>query len=231
MATYRSGDGQWNTTSGNKVSSTIAPAIGDLWVVFVGNTDQAAAPTLSDDNTGGTYTEITSAIWGASLHRASVFIRNNLFVNTNVTTCTMVPGTTTGGGFRSAMISGMTLTGASASRQTAKQDNQAGGTTPAPAFGVAALTTNLVLGACYYSSAVAAATPPSGWTERIDQVYSTPSASQEIVSIDSGFTGTTVTWGASIATAYCSIIIELDTSTGAVAQIPYTNPMPQLIAQ
>jgi hypothetical protein len=105
----------------------------------------------------------------------------------------------------------MLRSGPSAVRQTAVEQNQ-GAATPGPAFTTAALTENLTLGYVFNASNPAAVTEPTGWTERRDNGYNSPTTGFETVSRNSGFTGTTVTWGSGSATAFCSIIVELDSN-------------------
>ena len=111
-------------------------------------------------------------------------------------------------------VAGMLRTGPSgAVRQAAKQDNQAAAT-PAPAFTANALTGNPCYGAIFNATSPAGLAPPTGWTENAsaDHGQSSPTCGQESAYIDSGFTGTTVTWGSASASAFCSLICELDTT-------------------
>jgi hypothetical protein len=68
-------------------------------------------------------------------------------------------------------------------------------------------------------------TPPTSWTEDSDNGYSTPTAGQESVSRVSGFTGTTVTWGGTSATAFGDIIVEIDTSSFPAGEEDARNPL------
>jgi hypothetical protein len=110
----------------------------------------------------------------------------------------------------------MSRTGAAAVLQSAKQENQGSGTTPAPVFGNSALTGNPTLGAVANTSNPATLTPPTGWTELDDLGITSPTAGLEYIGRNSGFTGTTVTWGSTSPTPFASLIIELDTTSGAV---------------
>ena len=106
----------------------------------------------------------------------------------------------------------MLRAGPAAIRQFTKQDNQAGGGTPAPAFGVSCLTGNLTLVACANAANPAALTPNASWSEKLDSGHGTPTTGIEISSRDSGFTGTTVTFGGTSGSAFCTIAVELDAS-------------------
>jgi hypothetical protein len=47
------------------------------------------------------------------------------------------------------------------------------------------------------------------YTERADVGYSTPTTGLEVMSIDSGETGTSIAWGGTSGSAFCSLAIEL----------------------
>ena len=57
--------------------------------------------------------------------------------------------------------------------------------------------------------------PPSGWTERNDSNQATPTTAIETATRDTGFTGTTITFGATQSTTYASFAVEIDGSAGA----------------
>jgi hypothetical protein len=212
MATFGSDAVTFNTTAGNKTVA-ITPSKGALLVAICANTGTTTDPTVTDDR-GGSYTRIAAAscVKAASADEMHFYVRDDP-VNENVShTLTMnVGGAGTGGGIIVIAISGMTRSGTGAVRQAAKQDNVAAAT-PAPAFGVAALTGNLTIGAVFNATNPATMTTPGSWTERRDVGYATPATGLESVTRDSGFTGTTVTWGSASASAFCSMIIELDAS-------------------
>lgn len=193
---------------------TIVPAANDLFIVFVVVAANAQdAPTMTDDNGSGTYTRITTQAFASSVptnYRLSAFVRTALVPNTTSTVITATTGSNTAGELICYAISGMTKTGISALQQSAGQAAGGSGTTPAPAFASACDTTHLVLGAMANSSTSPIETQPSGWSEEQDTGQSSPTTSIETVSNASGFTGTTVTWGATSGTQFASIIVELD---------------------
>lgn len=80
-------------------------------------------------------------------------------------------------------------------------------TTPAPTLPVAALTGNATIAALF--SADTTTTPPTSWTEAQDGSQITPTTALEVAYRNTGFTGTTITFGAVCDTAYASIAIEL----------------------
>jgi hypothetical protein len=227
MATFVGSVTGFTTTSGTKTANLVSVQFGALIVVFAANTGQTATPTVTDANSDGlgAYTEITSALKNTSADKMFVFTRNALVGVVENTLVTMTPGTTTGGGLEAIQISGMTRVGAAAIRQSAREENQAAAGTPTPVFSVAALTENLCLGAVFNASNPAAMTPRGSpvWTEQTDVGYATPTTGLEVMSINSGETATSIAWGGTSATAFCSIVVELDTSVVFIPRRPSTN--------
>lgn len=207
-------------------SGAVVPAVGDLLVVFVTKEGSAlASPMASADLTSSVaptgFTLIRNEGHQSGTAHVGVFVADAKTVNTTSRTVTLANGADAGAGTNITVysVSGMSRTGAAAVRQSAGQSNQSAGT-PAPAFGVAALTGNAVLGCIYNATNPAGVTPPSGWTETAaaDSGYTTGQVSGiESCFRNSGFTGTTVTWGSASASAFASIILELDTSPLSVA--------------
>jgi hypothetical protein len=224
MASHLSTSTTFTTASGAKTTTLGALAAGEMVFVIVANTGNAALPTVTDNNPDGlgAYTAIAGPILkAASVDRMYIFARNALVGSTLSTIITMTPsGATTGGGLSASRWSGFTQVGSAAivSGQIGKQDNQAAAT-PAPALPSAATTTNPTLGAVFNATNPATMTPTVNWTERTDVGYNTPTSGLEAMSRDSGFTGTTVTWGSASGSAFCSVIIELDASAGAATLV------------
>lgn len=204
--------------------TAITPALSQLLVWFVG-TSTSIEPTAAGamtDNRGGTYHKATFALRGGSGASLYVFVRNQLVASAVSHICTF---TCTGDAAQGVVafpygLDSMARAGSLAVRQTAIQSNQALGTTPAPVFSIAALTENPTLGFVANASNPAALTPPTSWTESAaplhDTGFSTPTSGGETCFRDSGFAGTVITWGSTSATAFGSIIIELDTTAPPV---------------
>lgn len=215
------GASAYTTVAGNKTSGAISTAAaGDLLVAVVVLSGTTAAPTVSDSQ-GGSYVEVTGggALKLSSVDAMRVFVATALLPATASTTLTMTsPGGDTGGGLTCYRVTGMSRSGLLAVRQAAKQQNHAAGT-PGPAFGVAALTGNSILGAVFNDTNPATMTAPTtpAMTEKHDLGYATPANGLEVVTLDSGFTGTTITWGSASATEFGSIIVELDASAAPAA--------------
>jgi hypothetical protein len=200
---------------------TITPAVNDLFVVFCAvNVNTNTAPTMTDDNGSGAYARVTTAQWNTSANTMSVFVRTALMTNTTSTIITCATGSNTSGELVVFAISSMSRVGAGAILQSAVQANQASSTTPAPTFSASVLTANLTLGAVANATNPATLTPPTSWTEDAtagDVGQATPTLGLESVSRNSGFTGTTITWGSTSASAFADIIVELDTSAAPLA--------------
>jgi hypothetical protein len=129
-------------------------------------------------------------------------------------------------------ISGMTLAGASAVRQIAADANKDSGTTPSHAFAQNALTGNPTIGVIFTDSNPPTVTPPTGWSTIYDLGYDTPTTGLQVVSRNSGFTGSSITWGGVENSNFAEIILELDASSvqrdinsrrGSVGLRPYLS--------
>lgn len=213
----------YNTTSGTK-TVTATPAVGDLIVIITAHSGNTSVATPTDNNSDGlgTYTRINGALGASSADLLSVHIRNALIGSATSTIFTHAPGASSGGGLAVFKVTGMSRVGAVASRQTAKQENQAAGGTPTPVFGSAVLTTNPVIGAVGNGTNPATMTPRSSptYTERNDSGYNTPARGLETMSIDSGETATSIAWGGTSASAFADLVIELDASAAPSVTYP-----------
>ncbi len=214
-ATYRASAAGGNT-SGAAPTATITPAARDLFVVYCAASGNAnGAPECTDDN-GGTYDLIGTAPFGLSANMMSVFVRTTLLTNTTSTTVTVTTGTNTAAEVVVVAVAGMFRTGSQAVRSTGSQSNQGAAGTPESVLEIAALTGSMTLGAVANSTTPATMTTPTGWTERQDVGQSSPSTGLEVVTRDSGFTGTTITWGNTSSTAFASFVLELDNRAASV---------------
>ena len=149
------------------------------------------------------------------------FVRDKLVTATSMTVTYDCTGdAATGCTIQVLRVNNQTLLGSAAVRQSASQANQAGATTPAPVFAGVCLTANPVVALVGNSTSPAATTIPSGWKDRSNIGYATPTQGARAVSIDSGFTSTTVTWGGTSATAFASLALELDATAAGGSVVP-----------
>ena len=94
------------------------------------------------------------------------------------------------------------------------------GTAASVTFAAACLTSNPTLGCIGNAgSSGAVAAPSAGWTEGVDQGYSSPTTGAESVWRNSGFTGTVLPWNGVSSTAFGCVGIELDTSAGGLTPV------------
>lgn len=206
----------FNTSSGSK-GVTATPAVNDLIVIVTAHTGNTSsvAPT---DTQSGTYSKVVGALKNSSADNLEVWVRNSLISSATSTTFTHNPGSTTGGGLAVLKVTGMTRVGVAAFRQVARQENQAGSTTPTPVFPSAVLTGNPVIGAVLNATNPAGLSPRSSpaYSERVDAGYGTPATGLEVMTIDSGETGSSIAWGGNSASAFASVVVELDTQSHTV---------------
>lgn len=194
-------------------SASFTPAVGDLLVVGVVASGTVAAGSVTS-SAGYTFTKITSALKATSADTLYLFVANQLVTAASAQTVTFdcTGDNATGAVVNVAAIAGMARTGASAVRQSGVQSNGAAAATPTVALGAAALTGNVMFGLVGNATSPATMTAPSGWTEQNDTGYSTPTTGSEYATRNSGFTGSSVAWGSTSASAFGAIAAEFDTT-------------------
>jgi hypothetical protein len=217
MANFVASGITFNTTNGSK-AVTLTPALGTLIVIITAHTANTSATAPTDNNSAGagTYTQVAAcaAVKATSADQMRVWIRDS-FINSETSTIfTHSPGTTSGGGLCVITVSGMGRSGAAAALQGSKQDNQALGGTPTPVLGSAALTDNVMIGAVFNATNPAGMTARSSpaYSEQRDVGYNSPATGLEVMTLDAGETATSIAWGGTSASAFCSTILELDSS-------------------
>jgi len=237
VAAFTSAGSAWTTTAGDK-AVTATPVLADLIVVIAGTSGLAGGTTtVTDNNTDGFgttpgYTQIDVDRTGFSTTGVlTMWIRNRLIGSATSTVFTAAQGSSSGGGLEVCRISGMSIVGQGAVRGSGGQSSGTAGTTPAPVLlrrvgttysgTQAALTANLCIGVVMGGTATPAITEPASWTESLDLSYTVPTTGMETAIRNSGETGSTITWGSTIATAFASMVIELDIS---VPLLGYVNP-------
>jgi hypothetical protein len=199
-----------NTTS--YASGSFTPAAGDLLIAFVVASGTVATGTMTDSQSLG-FTKITSALKNSSADTVYAFVSNAQATASSMTVTFDCTGdSATGAIIFVASVSGVLKAGTSAILQSAIQENQAAGGTPAIAFTNAARVGNPTLGCIGNSTSPAGITPPTNWTEDAagDTGYNTPPTGGEYAFRNSGFTGTTITWGSTSGSAFGGIILEVD---------------------
>jgi hypothetical protein len=203
------------------VSGAFTPASGDLLIVFMTVEASLDSPGNLTSSVGGfTFTQARRELFRASVDVFYCFVSDALVTSATSQTVTTTPTDTGLGSIISVYsISGMTRFGVNAILKSGGQSNQTAGTTPAPSFGSAALTANCCIGAIANATNPAGLTAPTSWTESQDTGYTTGAITGlETAFRNSGETGTTITWGSTSASAFASMIIELDTSAASTSR-------------
>lgn len=204
--------GNSSSTSGTK-QATGTPAVGDLIVIITAHTGNTSATAPTDNNSSGTYTLAESRLKATSADRIQIWIRDALIAAAVSTIFTHAPGATTGGLVEVLKVTGMSTAGAAAKAKSGGQDNQTSVPSTATVTwteGGTASSSNPCIGAVFNATSPATVAPPSGWVEREDVGYTVPTTGFELVTIDSGFTGASVVWGGTSASAFASLALELD---------------------
>jgi hypothetical protein len=196
------------------------------YVCVTGNTETTWAMS---DSLGGSWTKIRRQVKATSVDIAEIWVRNSLLPSTpGALTCTYSkPGAGSATGCLMAIldVTGMTRTGSNAVRGQGGQDNRAGSTTPAATFAQAALTANPTITAIHCATQTPTTTYPTGFTDLVSTGDLTPTTGFRVGRDDSGFTGSTVTWGGTSSSAYSTVAIELDTSA-----LDTTPPVPDVLS-
>ena len=201
-----------NTTSGTH-TVTFTPTAGNMIIIVTASTDNTSLATPTDDNSSGAYTLLGTAYKNSNLDTMSIFARTSLIPSTASTVFTHAPGTSSGGGLTVIEISGVSYkkTGASAAKQAvAVQSNQDPTITPTPTFTYFPNPANMIIGATFNATTGAGMTARTGYTERRDVNYATPSTGLETMTRDSGEAMKAIAWGGTIAFDSCSLALELD---------------------
>jgi hypothetical protein len=222
MATFSFFTTTGDTGASPNTSTAFTPATGDLLVIFV----------VASDTTAGATDSLTSSLGGGlTFHKAaSVAYRTNAdmvfcYVSNSLITAGQAVSQTvdwtssdasTGTHIATGKLTGMSRAGSSAVKQSATAPNQAASGTPATTFASAAQTGNPTFSCLGNSTNPANVTVTSGWTRHSASGYATPATGICMESRDSGFTGTTITWGSTSPTAFGVLAVELDASVPSI---------------
>ena len=203
------GTSTFTTISGTK-TLTATPAVGDLVLLITAHTGNTSVIAPTDDQ-GGVYEQAPpSAVMNVSADTMQFWVRTTLIPSAISMVFTHAPGTTTGGGLIGIVSNGGTRVGKDAIGQTAVENNLAAAGTPAPVFAAAPVTANPVLGVVFNNTNPATMTPRTGYVERFDNGYTLPATGIEGMTINSGETSPTITWGGTSASIYCTLAAEFD---------------------
>lgn len=201
-----------DTGSTPNTSGAFTPASGDLLVVWATCTGTLeATATLNSSISGFTFTQFDTEVYSTN-DRIFGFVSDSLVSDTSSQTVeiTIPADQCSGSNIVVEAIAGMSRDGLDAIKQS-NNTSSAGPSAPAVTFGASVLTGNVTLGAVMLNANPATVTEPSGWTESADIGHATPTKGMQTSYRNSGFTGTTITWGSS-ETDWAAIIVELDTS-------------------
>lgn len=226
-----------DTNAGDKSTAdeafTPINALMYAWLVATGNVATWGLTDTHVDGLGSSPGWLlvpgTTAVKNSSADQVVFFVRKSLAGTNNGNEHATTSGMTgsTGGGPTVGYATGMSLAGASAIRQVGIQNNGASGGTPTVTLPAACLTTNAVLGIVFVTTNGTTITGPSGWGSQGSVGYGSPNAGYRTTGINSGFTGSTVTWGSTAPSAFCAVVVEFDATAPAAA----ATPQPHVVAQ
>lgn len=215
----------WTTTAGNK-TVVATPAVGDIIVIVCANSGRttAQAPTVTDNNSSGTYTQVKASTKNTSADSMWVFVRTATIPAASSTTFTFAPsgGADSGGGLAVYRVTNVSGTGSSAVAQSGSQDNQSAGT-PSITLTNPITWDHAVIGGVFTgTNGSANSAPPTNYTEDVDQGYNTPPSGFETVSFAGGTQASTVAWTGATPSAFCSILVEMNGPTAVPLPILVT---------
>jgi hypothetical protein len=217
------GTAVFTTTAGNKTLAVTSPQVGDIIVVIAAGTG-VTSQTIADDNTSGAagfYNVIVNVLKNTSADVMTAWVRSQPIQRAVTTTWTATQTSSSGGGLAVFAIRGATITGPALIRGSGSQANQTATAAPAPVLSGAALTTNAVMSAVFCSTSPPGITVPTGFAAAdVNLGYSVPTTGLEIAHANTGITASTITWGSTTVTTWCSLAFELRADQGNLAVSP-----------
>jgi hypothetical protein len=227
------------TTTDNTVftSASFTPTADDLLVVCIRCTGTVGSnPVLTASANGITFTRVINQFSNASAHKQMMFVANQKVPSSPsamTVTVTLTSGDTATSCIMGVIaITGMSRVGTDAIRNfsstpqiIATDNNKAtGGSAGVAVLPAAPLTTNPLIGFVGVIS-TAGMTPPTSWTELLDQNNATPTNGFEIVGRASGQTSATITTGSNM-TVGALAFVEFDASVPATSGGPFAGIIP-----
>lgn len=217
--------GSSHDTNSGSHSVTATPQGNDLIVIVTEASGNTADTAPTDNNVNaGTYSQIVNPVKNTSADKMAVYVRTPLIQQPNSTVFTHNPGASTGGGLSVYAIRGMSKVGAAAVLQSAVQQNQAGGGTPAPVLGVTPQTNNPVIMGVFNATNPGGVTIRSGYTSDVNTGYATPTSGFDTSHLNNAEGSTTLTMGGTSASAFCSFAIEFDMSISTLQNFSTNFP-------
>ena len=215
------------TNASSYATASFTPAIGDLLLIFVQVTGATgASPSLVDSLKELSYAMISNVLKNSSADTVYTFIALNVTKTGTARTITFNTSgaaTATGACVQVYRISTQSRVGLDAVRQVVSQPNQAAAGTPTPIFSKTTITTNPCFTAIGNETDPPGLTAPTTWTSDSSIGYATPTSGGQCCHIATGFSGTSVIWGNTSATAFGSVAVEIDASTAPISPQLYEN--------
>jgi hypothetical protein len=196
----------FDTSAGAHTTASFSNAAGtNLYVVAVATGSGHNTGSVTDSR-GGSWTLVQTAVTTSG--RIELWARDNTMGDLASMTVTYTPVGTiiNGGGLAVLKAVGLSGTPVAAIRQSAFASNIASGVSASVTLPSAALTGNPMLGAVLLSSS--GQNPRAGWTELVEDSYTTPNTTVEIMSINGGETASVIQWGNLVTGQKGAIVAE-----------------------
>lgn len=197
----------FDTNAGAHTTASFGTSAGmNLYVVALA-TGSANAGSVTDSQ-GGSWTVLQTATTAGG--RLELWARDTAPGQVGSMTATYTPAgiSITGGGL--AVIKGVGISGAGTAsvRQSAAASSIASGVTASVTLPSAALTGNPMLGAVLLSNS--GQNPRAGWTELVEDSFTLPNTTIEIMSINGGETASVIQWGNLVTGQKGAIVAEFN---------------------
>lgn len=210
MAITDTGGGAVNNTNNAATYATASftPAANDLLLTLGGISDTALAAALTDSVDGAQTIILSRSFTSGVPMMMYAHVGTGLVAASSRTMTYDVTGDNGTGAHMTVRRLQNTRSALPFIRQFATATG-ASGTTPTVVLPRPCLTGNAVFGIVIAGLGVAIVSPPSGWSEILDQSHNTPPMTMEYARILSGETGQTITWGSTVSADWAAAVVEV----------------------
>jgi hypothetical protein len=197
----------FDTNAGAHTTASFSTAARmNLYVVALATGSPTAGSVT--DSQGGSWTVVQTATSASG--RLELWARDGPPGQVGSMTVTYTPNgvSVTGGGLAVIKGVGLSSTGTGSIRQSAAANSIASGVSASVTLPSAALTGNPMLGAVSLSSS--GQNPRAGWTELVEDSFTLPGSTIEIMAINGGETASVIQWGNLVTGQKGAIVAEFN---------------------
>ena len=196
-------------------TSAFTPTAGEVLVAFFEFETYNGGAIAVTDSQGGSWSRVTESSRTAAVDTVQCYVRNSTVSATSMTVTFTEPLGAAGCNGAVFSMTGVNGSGSSCIVQS-QIANDSGASTPTAAFSSTTATGNATLLACFNSANPSGVTSPTGWSDGSNIGHALPTAGERTSYRDSGFAGTTVTWGSSVNN-WAIIMVEVRAASEAAS--------------